>query len=565
MQAVLAGRKDVALTANTKMKQLQWDKVPQQKVGKTVWKDDEYNKEQEWVQKLLNDGVWKEMEEDFKAKQLVINLMAKQKRAELKSVLDPQTKKRVEIIIQRVKRLSPEEIAQQLLRMAPDLCTENFLSELKGVLPSPEQVGKLNVYRNADPEELGGLHPSDRLMVQLIKIERLGPRLEGMLFKARFDEQITLWEENAKKLSDASDALLNAVKFRELLSLILLIGNYMNGAGAKGGAYGFRVSSINKLVDTKSVNNTTLLHFMERTVSSHFPEMEAFLEELAKPADAYRVNLVDTRKGTNELRDGLRTLRTELQDHFAEVDSSDPNDAFSKKMWRFVGESKERLDDLIDEVTLADSSFSEVVKYYGEEDKNMSSTEFFGIFKTFVTSYQKCKMENQSVAEERAAAMRRRQQAQDVKAAREKAEPAQAEDTTMLDSLLEKLRAGDSVKGRTRKRPTAKERAARPAPPPLAILQEGGENGDAGDLARGMLAALKSDGFGPDATIAPIPMTTPMSPTKRRPRIKSDPLLAEELANLANNPDLLRSPPQGIEEAELEESEPESRRSQDGA
>jgi len=103
--------------------------------------------------------------------------------------------------------------------MAPDLCTESFLSELKGVLPSPEQIGKLNVYRNADPEEISRLHPSDRLMVQLIKIERLSPRLQGMLFKARFDEQISLLEENAKKLVDASDALLHAAKFKELLSV----------------------------------------------------------------------------------------------------------------------------------------------------------------------------------------------------------------------------------------------------------------------------------------------------------------------------------------------------------
>jgi hypothetical protein len=29
--------------------------------------------------------------------------------------------------------------------------------------------------------------------------------------------------------------------------LILLIGNYMNGAGVKGGAFGFKVSSINKV------------------------------------------------------------------------------------------------------------------------------------------------------------------------------------------------------------------------------------------------------------------------------------------------------------------------------
>ena len=86
--------------------------------------------------------------------------------------------------------------------------------------------------------------------------------------------------------------------------MILLIGNYMNGTGVKGGAFGFRVSSINKvctpspcmvsllsvtqMVDTKSANNMTLLHFLERTVSKHFPSMEVFLDELQAPAEAYR-------------------------------------------------------------------------------------------------------------------------------------------------------------------------------------------------------------------------------------------------------------------------------------
>lgn len=98
-------------------------------------------------------------------------------------------------MIQRVKKLSPEEIALKILQFDPELCTQLFLSELKPVLPSPEQVGKLNIYRNADPEELGGLHPSDRLMVQLIKIDRLGPRLEGMLYRSTFDETIEVLDE----------------------------------------------------------------------------------------------------------------------------------------------------------------------------------------------------------------------------------------------------------------------------------------------------------------------------------------------------------------------------------
>ena len=45
-----------------------------------------------------------------------------------------------------------------------------------------------------------------------------------------------------------------------------------------------------QMVDTKSVHNTTLLHFLERTVAKHFPDMEAFLDELNAPAEAYRGN-----------------------------------------------------------------------------------------------------------------------------------------------------------------------------------------------------------------------------------------------------------------------------------
>lgn len=55
-------------------------------------------------------------------------------------MLDPQTKKRVEILIQTVKRLEPEEIAMKIKHFDQEVCTEVFLSELKPVLPNPEQV-----------------------------------------------------------------------------------------------------------------------------------------------------------------------------------------------------------------------------------------------------------------------------------------------------------------------------------------------------------------------------------------------------------------------------------------
>jgi cytokinesis protein len=92
---LLSARKDILISASTKMKQLQWDKLPQQQADKTVFSEEDSSREAQWVKKLQMENIWQEMEDDFKAKQLVINLMNKQKKAELKSVLDPQTKKSV--------------------------------------------------------------------------------------------------------------------------------------------------------------------------------------------------------------------------------------------------------------------------------------------------------------------------------------------------------------------------------------------------------------------------------------------------------------------------------------
>ena len=52
-------------------------------------------------------------------------------------------------------------------------------------------------------------------------------------------------------LSKASKEVLNSRNLRQLLEVVLAFGNYMN-KGQRGNAYGFKVSSLNKIADTKS-------------------------------------------------------------------------------------------------------------------------------------------------------------------------------------------------------------------------------------------------------------------------------------------------------------------------
>jgi cytokinesis protein len=70
-QNLFANRKDIPISTRTRMKQLQWDKLPQQQAVKTLWGSESPSKEQEWVNRLQLDGVWQEMEEGFKVKDLV--------------------------------------------------------------------------------------------------------------------------------------------------------------------------------------------------------------------------------------------------------------------------------------------------------------------------------------------------------------------------------------------------------------------------------------------------------------------------------------------------------------
>lgn len=105
----------------------------------------------------------------------------------------------------------------------------------------------------------------------------------------------------------------------------------------------------------------------------------------SSPTKIHPVNLQEVRKTLGELREGIKRIRQELTDHFANPEQSDK---YGKQMWNFVGKATAQLEDLVDDVNAADSTFTEVVGYYGEDDKNMSSSEFYGIFKTFVTSYK---------------------------------------------------------------------------------------------------------------------------------------------------------------------------------
>lgn len=93
LHGVNDSRKDVAHIASKKMKQLQWEKVSKAQVSKTLWGQE--NDETDLVGKIQAVNLWSEMEDEFKAKEILYDAVKRKKETELQSVLASDHRKRI--------------------------------------------------------------------------------------------------------------------------------------------------------------------------------------------------------------------------------------------------------------------------------------------------------------------------------------------------------------------------------------------------------------------------------------------------------------------------------------
>jgi cytokinesis protein len=124
--------------ASRKMKQLQWEKVSKAQLAKTVWGEAD---EDALTGKA--PSLWAEMEDEFKAKEIIYDAVKKKKETELQSVLAPDHRKHIGILMAGTTAKSfskPEVLSEAIANFNADLCTETFLRELQGVLPNDDDV-----------------------------------------------------------------------------------------------------------------------------------------------------------------------------------------------------------------------------------------------------------------------------------------------------------------------------------------------------------------------------------------------------------------------------------------
>uniref|UniRef100_A0A8B9YIW5 Dishevelled associated activator of morphogenesis 2 n=1 Tax=Bos mutus grunniens TaxID=30521 RepID=A0A8B9YIW5_BOSMU len=385
------------------LKSFNWVKLNEERVPGTIWNEIDDMK----VFRILDLEDFEKMFSAYQRHQKELGStedihLASRKVKEL-SVIDGRRAQNCIILLSKLK-LSNEEIRQAILKMdeQEDLA-KDMLEQLLKFIPEKSDVDLLEEHKH----EIERMARADRFLYEMSRIDHYQQRLQALFFKKKFQERLAEAKPKVEAILLASRELIRSKRLARMLEVVLAIGNFMN-KGQRGGAYGFRVASLNKIADTKSSidRNISLLHYLIMILEKHFPDILNMPSELQHLPEAAKVNLAELEKEVGNLRRGLRAVEVELEYQKRQV--RDPNDKFVPVMSDFITVSSFSFSELEDQLNEARAKFSKALMHFGEQDSKMQPDEFFGIFDAFLQAFSEARQDLE--------AMRRRKEEEERRA-----------------------------------------------------------------------------------------------------------------------------------------------------
>ncbi|KAL4691405.1 hypothetical protein H8957_003441 [Semnopithecus entellus] len=358
-------------------------------------------------EKILEDLDLDKFEELFKTKAQgpALDLICSknktaQKAASKVTLLEANRAKNLAITLRKAGR-SAEEICRAIHTFDLQTLPVDFVECLMRFLPTEAEVKLLRQYER-ERQPLEELAAEDRFMLLFSKVERLTQRMAGMAFLGNFQDNLQMLTPQLNAIIAASASVKSSQKLKQMLEIILALGNYMNSS-KRGAVYGFKLQSLDLLLDTKSTDRKmTLLHFIALTVKEKYPDLANFWHELHFVEKAAAVSLENVLLDVKELGRGMELIRRECSIHDNSV------------LRNFLSTNEGKLDKLQRDAKTAEEAYSAVVRYFGESPKTTPPSVFFPVFVRFIRSYKEAEQENEA-RKKQEEVMREKQLAQEAK------------------------------------------------------------------------------------------------------------------------------------------------------
>ncbi|XP_064811109.1 protein diaphanous homolog 2-like isoform X1 [Oncorhynchus masou masou] len=441
------------------MKRVNWSKiVPQEMAENCFWikvKEEKFENQEFFEQLSLSFSSRTKVKNEVDETDARVTQF-KKKAKELR-ILDAKTAQNLSIFLGSF-RLPYEEIRDIVLEVDEGRLSESLIQNLIKNLPEQKELSALAELKNeyedlCEPEQFG---------IVMSSVKLLRSRLNGILFKLTFEEQVNNIRPDIMNVTFACEEVKKSDSFSKLLEMVLLVGNYMNAGSRNAQTFGFNIRFLCKLRDTKSADqNTTLLHFLAEKCEAKYPEILRFPEELQHVESASKVSAEILKSSLSTMERHIQRLENDIE-NFPKTD--DEKDKFVEKLSGFSKHSREQYEKLSTMHKNMQKLYESLGSYYAFDPHVLCVEDFFGDLASFRTLFVEAVKDNHKKREMEEKIKRARLAKE--KAERERQERQQKKkqlidmnkeggenETGVMDSLMEALQSGAAFRDRRKRTP----------------------------------------------------------------------------------------------------------------
>ncbi|XP_078327272.1 FH2 domain-containing protein 1-like [Crassostrea virginica] len=295
------------------------------------------------------------------------------------TLLDPKKSMNVNIFLKQFRK--PTDVIIDLLRAGdPRAFGVEKLKGLSKILPQQDEIDLIKTYEGS----IDDLDEVEKFYHDLIQVPNYQFQIEALILKGDFYAQFTPLRENFKMLQTLCPFFFDNRSLKRFLRYALHIGAFLNKGRESGNALGIRMSTVEKLMDTKcSSGHTNLLQYIVKTSEQKDPEALAFVKTLLEPLQrASRFTVKDLTGEFFQLKGLVHSLNDQCE--HVEPDVRVQFEDFLKKAEEDLKEVHRDLEKIPEQST-------QLAEYFCENKNTFNLDEFLAVFRRLCEKINSCK------------------------------------------------------------------------------------------------------------------------------------------------------------------------------
>lgn len=315
------------------------------------------------------------------------------------TLLPTKQAQQLHMALKMCKQYSMADIQEAALTLNESVLTEDRLQVLINSAPGDMEFKIVQKYTGEEAEL-----DAPELYVRAVQaIPDYKSRLELLSFLNNYKSLLEDAEQRVKVFEQSMHHIKTSGNFRRVLEIVLALGNYLNGGTKKGEQYGFKLSTITQLKNTKAqTKDKSLMNFIVEQVQSRHPEAEGFLEEFADMEFAAKLQSAFVNGEIRQLDGKIKKMKMLL-----DKEKVDPRCGIEEKFKAFYAANKDVGVQLIKRMDAIVLQTKEVAQLYAENPASTKAEDLFKIFAEFTNDYKFTKQSMIKKAEMLAAAQKR--------------------------------------------------------------------------------------------------------------------------------------------------------------